>query len=272
MKTRITISILLCIRSLIYFSQTDTLHVNYLLDPPFTIDQKGALSGIEIEIINEYTTWLKTKKNMEVVVNFNQFTDRQAFYNQTKVSSKNTIGIGGMVKNLTKAKEIDFTTGYLKNVAFCITNGNAPDIRTKTSNDVIRTLGSMTALTIVNSHLAQCVADIKKLYIKDLKIVEVADQTKILDDIAKNVLNFGYVEAVEFWFYLKNNPQKFLKMQKPLNQDKEQLACIIPKGGKHKALFDEFFDGPGGFKTQKNYRTILEKYVGSYMTQNMAVY
>ena len=52
---------------------------------------------------------------------------------------------------------------------------------------------------------------------------------------------------------------------------KEELGFIMPKASPHKALFNEFFASPGGFKTTKNYRVILEKYMGSYMTQNMAI-
>lgn len=252
-------------------AQTDTLTINYILDPPFAINDKGNITGIEIEIMNEYCSWLKIKKGMNLSVQMRSLTNAEALLNSMKSAPKNTIGIGGMVANSSKAKEIEYTSPYLKNVAFCITNGNAPDIKTKTASEVIKTLGSMTALTTPSSNLSGYVAEIKKTFINDLKVKEMNDQVKILDEVAKNVLIFAYVEAVEFWFYLKNNPQKFLKMQKPLNQDKELLSCILPKGSPHKALFNEFFSGPGGFKTQKNYRMLLEKYLGSYMTQNMAI-
>jgi hypothetical protein len=45
----------------------------------------------------------------------------------------------------------------------------------------------------------------------------------------------------------------------------------LPKESIHKALFDEWFAGPTGFKKSQQYRGILEKYLGSYMAQNIAV-
>jgi len=45
----------------------------------------------------------------------------------------------------------------------------------------------------------------------------------------------------------------------------------MPKGSQHKALFNEFFASATGFKNNRGYRAILEKYVGSYMTQNLAI-
>lgn len=251
--------------------QADTLYIHYFIDAPFAVNTGGQASGIEVEIVNEYISWLKNAKKKEQPVRYISFTNFDEFYSATKKAGKNTIGLGGVTATAERAKEIDLTTAYLKNVAFCITNGNAPDIKAKTPAEVIKTLGSMTALTVPNSNLSSYVNDLKKTYISDLKIKEQPDQIKILDEIAKNVLTFGYVEAIEFWFYLKSNPQKFLKMQKPMNMSKEELVFITPKGGMHKALFNEFFGGATGFKTTRNYRAILEKYVGSYMTQNMAI-
>jgi ABC-type amino acid transport substrate-binding protein len=245
--------------------------VNYYVDAPFATNKDGNLAGIEIDIMKEYLAWLKTTKKMEPPVRYSPFTNFDELYGTTKKAGKNTIGLGGIVITPERLKEVDMMTPYLKNVAFCITNGNAPDIKTKAQGDIVKTLGSMTALTVANTNLSSYVNELKKLYVHDLKIKEEPDQVKILDEIAKNVLYFGYVEAIEFWFYLKSNPQKFLKMQKPLNQTKEELAFITPKGGQHKTLFNEFFSGPTGFKTTRNYRAILEKYVGSYMTQNMAI-
>jgi ABC-type amino acid transport substrate-binding protein len=253
------------------YSQTDTLYANYISKVPFVSNENGKIAGIDVDIVTEYSAWLKAKKNQNLFVKFVPFPDENSFYAATKSANKNTIGIGALVNSTCRAKEIDVTGGYLKNVAFCITNGNAPDIKTKTAGEVMKTLGSMTGLTIPASSLANYMAELKKLYLNDLKVKEMSDQTKMLDEVAKNVLNFTYVDAVIFWFYLKSNPQKFLKMQKPLSQDKEQLCFIVPKGSQHKALFNEFFAGAAGFKTQKNYRVTLEKYLGSYMTQNMAI-
>jgi len=246
----------------------DTITINYFVHAPFCYNELEQTKGFEVDIINEYILWLKLTKKQNVAVKYKSFTDNNLLYSTTKASSKNTIGLGSIIINLDKAKEIDFSTSYLKNVAFCITNGNAPDIKTKTPSEIVKALGSMTALTITNTALSKHVADLKKTYVTDLKIKYETDETTVLNEIAKNVLNFGYVNALEFWFYLKANPSRFLKMQKILNQSKEEFGFIMPKGSPHKAQFNEFFTT---FKASRNYRAILEKYMGSYMTQNMAV-
>lgn len=270
-KSLLAITVLFC--NLFCFAQkTDTLYINYFLHSPFSFNENSSERGIEIEIANEYAFWLKTKKHMNMVVKYNGFSDWGSFYTATKsTANKNTIGLGSVTISSDRSKEIDFSAAYLKNVAFCITNGNAPDIKAKTQDEIMKTLGSMTAITIANTSLSKYVTDIKKTYIQDLKVTYETDENKILDDISRNVLNFGYLDAVGFWTYLKNNPRKFLKMQKILNQSTEQLGFVMPKGSRHKQLFEEFFNGPNGFKNSKSYREILEKYLGAYMTQNMAI-
>jgi hypothetical protein len=249
----------------------DTLFINYFSHTPFAYTEGGNVKGIESDIINEYILWLATKKKITTTFKYNEFTDFTAFYNQVKKAPKNTIGLGAVTISPDKAKEVDFSTPFIKNVAFCVTNGHAPDVKTKNADEITRALGSMNALTIENTALNKYVSEIKKTYIPDLKIAFHSDQVKILDEIAKNVLNFGYVDAIGFWFYLKSNPGKFLKMQKVLSQSKEQIGLVMPKGSPHKQMFDEFFAGPGGFKSSPTYRAILEKHLGSYMTQNVAV-
>lgn len=252
-----------------YFSQKeDTLYIDYYFNDPYAFTENNLEKGIEIDIINEYMFWLKAKKKIGYVIKYKKFEDFDLFYTSVQRGSKNSIGLGSVTINKERLKEIDFSTPYLKNVAFCITNGNATDVKTKSPDDVTRTLGNMSALTMVNTSLEKYAVDIKKQFVPDMKLLYFPNEHKILDEISRNVLYFGYVDAISFWFYLKQNPRRFLKMQKALNQSNEQLGLIMPKGSQHKALFNEFFTA---FANSPKYRGILEKYLGSYMTQNVAI-
>ena len=229
------------------------------------------MKGIEVDLMNEYILWLKAKKKITITFQYKEFNEFGAFYQSVKTAARNTVGLGSVTISQDRLKEVDFTSAYIKNVAFCITNGHAPDVKTKKPDEIVRSLGSMSALTMSNTSLNKYVNEIKKMYIQDLKVNYYSDEVKILDEISRNVLAFGYVDAIGFWFYLKKNPQKFLKMQKILSQSQEEMGLVFPKGSQHKALFEEFFSGPAGFKSSPTYRSILEKYLGTYMAQNVAV-
>jgi ABC-type amino acid transport substrate-binding protein len=163
---------------------------------------------------------------------------------------------------------VDFTFAYLKNAVNCVTNGNAPEIKTKTPNEITKTLGVMTAITVSNTTLGKYVNDLKKTYLPELKITYQPNGKRVLDEIARNVLYFGFVDEITFWYYVKNNPNKFLKVQKPLVQSKEEFGFVLPKNGSQKTLFNEFFLG---FKKANNYKFILEKHLGTYMAKTLDV-
>jgi ABC-type amino acid transport substrate-binding protein len=271
LKRSLIIFFLITLHFFCFAQEKDTLVINYFPRSPFAIEENGQLLGIEVEIMNEYILWLKAKKKLNVNFRYVAHDDFDTFYNSTRDGKKNSIGLGAVTIGAEKAKEVSFTAPYLKSVAFCITNGNALDVKNKTTEDIVKALGSMNALTMENTVLCRYVNQIKKQYIQDLKIKYQPDEIKILDEISRNVLSFGYVNAISFWFYVKSNPSKFLKMQRVLSQSTEELGFVLPKNSPQKALFDEFFSGPAGFKSSPTYKTILERYLGSYMAQNVSI-
>jgi len=193
--------------------------------------------------MNEYIFWLKSIKKKDVSLDYKKHDDYNSIITETKKDNK-SIGLAACITGFEKITEIEYTTPYLKNLSFCVTNGNAPDVKTKSASEI------------------------QKLYLKELKINFLNSENDILNSIAKNVLHFGYVDAIDFWMYLKKNPNKFLKVQKSLDQSKETFSFITPKGSEHKKLFSEFFTT---FKAGVKYRLILEKYLGGFMAQNMAI-
>jgi hypothetical protein len=104
--------------------------------------EAGNMKGIEIEILAEYVFWLKAKKKMNMVVKHAAFGSFEDFYRSCKRPDKNTIGLGSVTINSERAKEVDFSAPYMKDVAFCVTNGNAPDIKSKSPDEIINRVAS----------------------------------------------------------------------------------------------------------------------------------
>ena len=268
MKRSITITLLFFCNFFCFSQSNDTLYINYFDNAPFATSDSGKTKGLEIDIINDYLIWLKTSKKITLTPKYIGFKDFDKFYNSTKTGTKNTIGLGSVAINPERLKEADFTSPYLKNIVNCVTNGNAPDIKAKTQPEIIKTLGVMTAVTVTNTTLHKYVNELKKTYLPDLKITFQPNGKKILDEIAKNVLNFGFVDEITFWYYVKNNPNRFVKVQKPLMQSKEEFGFLLPKTNGLKVTFNEFFLA---YKKSKNYQLLLEKHLGAYMAKTLAV-
>ena len=259
--------LLLLFVSVAVFGQ-DSLIIHYQNRTPYAYAENATVRGIEVDIMNEYMLWLATKKKKSVGFRYVKHNDQASVIAAMKSGNPNHFGLISVTPSAELSREVDFTVPYLKHVAFCVSNGNAPEIKNKTKDDVVRALGAMTAITVTNTSLNYYVNDLKKAYINDLKVVAKPDDYLIMSEISKNVLFFGYVDAVHFQYFLKMNPTKVLKIQKPLTVSKDPFAFVLPKNSNHRLLFNEFFNA---FKTTPAYKAILEKHLGAYMAGNVSL-
>ncbi|MBL7917673.1 MAG: hypothetical protein JNM96_04700, partial [Bacteroidia bacterium] len=101
-----------------------TININYLSRTPFSIKDSISPSGIEIDLINEYLFWLKSVKKKDISVKYNTYSDVSLFKTDTKNKSNNAIGLGACITGSDKTGEFDYSVPYMKNLSFCITNGN----------------------------------------------------------------------------------------------------------------------------------------------------
>jgi ABC-type amino acid transport substrate-binding protein len=225
-------------------------------------------SGIDVDILSEYLIWLKTNKQESFQLKIFWVSPGKKPEEVLKDGNEFSIVAGGQSTVNATSKETDVSVPYLKNISFCITNGNAPDVKTKTPADIVKGLGAMKGLTVPQTILEKSMQELKKMYLNDLTIENVQDQTEILNQISRNVLVFGYVDAIEFWYYLKNNPTRFLKIQKALDQNKANYVFIFKKNSPHKKWFQEFMNA---FKATPRYKIILEKNIGGFMAQTLSV-
>jgi len=246
----------------------DSLILHYHIRSTYAYPEGKTVRGIEVDIMNEYMLWLATKKKIKVGFRYVQHTSHESVVESIQSGQPNFFGLVSVTPSAELNKKVDFSVPYLKQMALCITNANSLEIGAKSKDEIIKVLGSMSALTVANTILNTYVTELKKQYLPDLKISTVADDYKIMSDVTKNVLKFGFVDAVHFQNYLKMNPGKVLKIQKPLNTVKDQFVFILPKQSAHRLLFNEFFTA---FKGTPAYKAILERHLGAYMAGNVSL-
>jgi ABC-type amino acid transport substrate-binding protein len=255
--------LILIISFLIGKTQTsDSLTVHYYENFPFAYMESGNLKGIEIDIIEQYVSWMKSKKNISLVITYKPYTEFSTFYNSVKEGSSKIIGLGSVTTNSEREKEVAISAPYLQNVAVLVTDGKVQMLKSKNASEVTRTLGSLKGIVVNKSSHTAYMNDIKKTFIPTLKIETTETQNKVLEKIAGDNSYFGYVDIVAYWAFLKSNPSKFLKMHKVFNEPKEYLGFIMPKGSSNLNSMNEFFESGFGFTSTKTYHQILEKYLG----------
>ncbi len=249
----------------------DSLIINYYENFPYAYTEGGKLKGIEVDIMEEYVAWLKQKKNVSVVVVYNAYKEFGAFYNSVKGGNSKIVGLGSVTINKDREKDVLFTPPYLQNVAVLITAGRVPTIKTKTKEEIVKTLGGLNAIVVSGSSHMNYINQIKTLYIPTLKISFTETQGRVLEGILGNNSAFGYVDIVAYWAFLKANPAKFLKIQKVFTEPKENLGFVMPKNSIHAAHLSEFFESGFGFTSTKVYHQILEKYLGYEIIESVEI-
>lgn len=249
----------------------DSIKINYYENYPYAYTENGKLKGIEVDIIEEYTSWLKSKKNINLITTYSAFEEFSGFYSAVKTGSDKIIGLGSVTANTEREKEVLFSSPYLKNIAVLITDGYVPTIKTKTSADVAKILGGLTAIVVNKSSHLNYMNELKKTYLPSLKINFTEKQINVIQSITLDKKTFGYLDIVAYWSFLKSNPTKYLKMQKVFNQPVEYLGFIMPKKSAHLLFINEFFESGFGFTSTKIYHQILEKYLGFEIIESVEI-
>jgi len=252
-------------------SQTDSLIIYYYDNYPYAFDENNTVKGIEVDIIKEYTEWLKQKKNINVVVTYKSFKEFSSFYNGVKNGNAKVLGLGSVTINTEREKEVMFSSPYLNNTPVLITDGKVPTIKLKNATDVSKVLGGLNALVVNTSSHMKYMNAIKKDYVPALKISFTETQNSVLESITNDAKIFGYADIIAYWSFLKKNPNKFLKIQKIFNQPSESLGFIMPKSNVHTMLIHEFFESGFGFTSTKVYHQILEKYLGYEIIESVEI-
>jgi ABC-type amino acid transport substrate-binding protein len=187
-----------------------------------------------------------------------------------KEGRSKVIGLGSITMNAEREKEVQFSPPYMRNVAVLITAGKVATIREKTPEQITKVLGPLSAIAVNKSSHINYLNEIKKQYLPNLKINSTETQTRVLEGILSDNNQFGYVDIVAYWSFLKTSP-KFLKIQKVFNEPREFLGFAMPKNASHASHINEFFESGFGFTSTRVYHQILEKYLGYEVIESVEI-
>lgn len=269
MKRIILLLLIAGLRNFAGMAQMDSINIYYFQNYPYAFSEntdpltgKSQVKGIEVEILEEFVVWMKQKKNIPLKVQYWVYTDFSNFFTAVKNGRPSVVGIGSVTWQTEREKEVRFAPTHLMNQSVLITEGKSASIRDENKEEVATVLGNLKAVTLAQSSHEKYLKEIKNNFLPQLQLVYTSKATAVLDSIGFGKGYFGYSDIVTYWTYLKNHPQKYLKIQKALSTKKEELACILPKTNSLGLYLDEFFESGFGFTATKTYRQILETYLG----------
>lgn len=252
--------------------KSGTIAVHYLEQHPFCYkDKSGNLTGIEIDIMNEFVKWLKDKKDVNVKIEYKSYNKFDDVYQNIKMN-KNAASFGLATVTITpeRSQEIDFSAPYLRNKSLLVSSGVVPTLLK--IDEVPQKFANLTAVTVKNSVHEHDIQVIKEKYLPNLNIEYVDAPTQVLQKLASDKKYFGYVDIITYWDFVKNNPKAYVKMQRASIINNENFGFIMPRNNDWTPVINEFFEAGFGFTATKMYRNILETHLGFEVINTVELY
>lgn len=250
-------------------TKSGVLNVQYHNNYPYAYaDADGEAAGIEIDIIKQFAKWLQDKKGINVELKYERHDDFAKFYEKVRINKTVSIGAGSVTVSSDRAREVKFSSPYLKNKPVLVSSVMKPtlsDVR-----NISKEFSGMTAVIVKGSIHEKLIKNIKENYWPQLNVELVESPNVVLDKIAANEKYFGFLDLVTYWAAMQKD-QKPLKLHRMNNIDSENFAFIFPKSSDWSNAFNEFFDSGIGFTGTDAYLDLLRKHLSSEILNAVAI-
>ncbi|MBT1702525.1 substrate-binding periplasmic protein [Chryseosolibacter indicus] len=241
-------------------NKSGTLSLAYVETPSFVYkDKSGNLTGICIDIMNDFVKWVNTAKGVKLTSKYvGDGTSFRGMYDKTKAGNGGVIGLGNITITEERKKEVKFTQPFITNFAILITQTSVPTL--SKLEDLPKTFANFTAYTAKGTLNEKRIADLKQKYYPSVKVSNETTSQEVLEKVFADPTGFAYLDLA---FYIEA-----VQMKKPVKRhpvgDKasEQFGFIMPMNSDWAPVVEEFFASNGGYFNSKEYKSILVKHLG----------
>jgi ABC-type amino acid transport substrate-binding protein len=241
-------------------SKGGSLSLAYVETPSFVYkDKSGNLTGICIDIVNDFVKWVNATKGVNLSTKFvGDGSSFRGMYDKTKAGSGGVFGLGNITITDERKREIKFSPPIITNFAILVTQPSAPTL-TKLE-DISKSFANFTAYSAKGTLNEKRILELKQKFFPGMKITNTTTSQETLEKIFSDPNSFAYLDLA---FYIEA-----VQMKKPVKRhavgDKaaEQFAFIMPPNSDWSPVLEEFFSANGGYTNSKEYKTILVKHLG----------
>src|SRR6478609_962923 len=225
----------------------------------FVYKDNGKLTGICVDIMNDFIQYVGEKKNVKLTYEF--VGDGESFkgmYDKVKASNGGVFGLGNITITEERKREVKFSPPFITNLAFLITKNDVATL--EKMEDLPTTFGKLTAYTAKGTLNEKRINELKQKYYPNMKITLTANSQETLEKITSGTDGFAYLDL---GFYLEAVQQRKPLKRHPIgDKASEQFGFIMPSNSDWSPLLDEFFKANGGYINGLAYKSILRKDLG----------
>lgn len=226
-------------------------------------DRQGRPTGVELDILSQFVTWLKNAKGVELQVNWVEEANFEKLYNDVKKGVGGVFGAANITITEERKSELRFSPAYLNNIAVLVTHSSVSDLQ---KMDQIGTaFKGFTAVVHKATTHTNTLNEIKTKYFPSLKIAYVNSDEAALAKVESDPSYFTYTDLTNYWLaQKKKNP---IKRQAVGDKSSEQFGFIMPISSDWEPLINEFFSLGTGYRSNITYKKILMRHLGTEVTK-----
>ena len=243
-----------------------TITAVYLEEDAFAYTNKqGELTGVEIDIFNQFVNWVKNAKGVVLDVNYVKESESFGdFYESVQQSSGGVFGLGTVTILERRKSEVQFTPPWINNIAVLVTHESVGELGSM--DQLASQFEGMTAIAISNTTLEDRIENLKNQYYPGLNVEYVDSQNKALQKVAEGDGSyFTYLDVAIYWPAMQEGAP--IRRHAIGDKASEQFGFIMPLSSDWQPIFEEFFTLGGNYRSSAAYRKILVDHLGPEYTK-----
>lgn len=238
-------------------SGNGTLTVIYY-EQPGLIQQEGTmLKGVCVDLLAEFTKFVKEKHGKEVKVVYASREKDFANFLKLVRGTPNILGVTNTSITEERKKIFKFTPPYMTTPLVFLTNDKAPALRDL--GELSQTYSGFTAEVISGSTHVTHIESIRKKYYPALKVTYTSSSESVIKHLSTNPKLFSILDFTEYVGVVRKNLP--IKRQEVDLGNFEELAFVMSKQSDWDQLWNEFLTPE--YRRSAVFRKIIKENLGS---------
>lgn len=226
------------------------------------VNPQGQLSGVSVEIMQDFASWLRLQHRLSVQLNFTAETNWQQFYQRVVKAEGGVFGLGNVTITEPRKQALKFSPAYLHNIAALITHQDVQALPDWQALPVH--FAELQPLAFSGTLHEQRITRLRDQYQSEAVIQQVSSNPDLLAQVASGN-HYAYVDAYNYW--RAREAGLSLRDHPIAAETGETFGFIMPLNSDWDNLLKAFFAAEGGYLNSARYQQILTQQLGTELAQ-----
>lgn len=219
--------------------------------------KNGPVIGVEHDLIQAFVSFLKSKYQVDLTVEWKWFRSFNDCYIAAKNATQGVIGSAGISITDERKKEMQFSPAYMPDIEIVVSSQNVPLYNQ--ISDFANAIPDLRAITVKNTTYEKNFKSLKNKIFPNLKYTYVSDGKTLLDSCVVYDNYWGYTSLPSYIIAMQQG--KSIHRQHFFNVVRQGMAFAFPLTADWKEPIDDFFEQPG---FQELVNQVINKHFGSF--------